>query len=101
MWNRNSWYDFVGWWLCVLQVPQDARSQMFASFDGKDRQALNAGDAVIVRMSQVGGRLLLSQTASEHYAPDCCRTEQRRRREVEFRVWLTIGFARTSYWAGG
>lgn len=33
------------------QVPSNSRSQMWASFDGKDRQALGPGDAVMVRMS--------------------------------------------------
>ncbi len=34
------------------QVPQDSRSQMYCSFDGKDRQELHAGDAIVMRMSQ-------------------------------------------------
>ncbi len=34
------------------QVPRDSRAEMWCSFDGKDRQELNAGDAVIIRMSQ-------------------------------------------------
>ncbi len=34
------------------QVPANSRSQMWASFDGKDRQALGPGDAVMVRMSR-------------------------------------------------
>ncbi|GAX73590.1 hypothetical protein CEUSTIGMA_g1041.t1 [Chlamydomonas eustigma] len=37
--------------LCI-QVPANARSEMWCSFDGKDRQALRAGDAVIIRTSQ-------------------------------------------------
>ncbi|KAG2430425.1 hypothetical protein HXX76_009950 [Chlamydomonas incerta] len=36
--------------LCI-QVPSNSRAQMWCSFDGKDRQPLNAGDAVMIRMS--------------------------------------------------
>lgn len=35
-----------------MQVPADSRSQMYCSFDGKDRQALGAGDAVVIRLSR-------------------------------------------------
>lgn len=36
--------------LCV-QVPPGSRSQAWCSFDGKDRQLLAAGDAVVIRTS--------------------------------------------------
>lgn len=37
--------------LCI-QVPADGRSQLWCSFDGKDRKALGPGDAIIIRMSE-------------------------------------------------
>ena len=37
--------------LCV-RVPQGIRSQVWASFDGKDRTELRPGDAVVIRLSK-------------------------------------------------
>ena len=36
---------------CKLQVPMNSRGQAWASFDGKDRQQLSEGDALICHMS--------------------------------------------------
>lgn len=36
---------------CHLQVPHNSRGQAWASFDGKDRQQLSEGDALICHMS--------------------------------------------------
>ena len=35
-----------------VKVPADSRSEMWCSFDGKDRQRLAPGDAVLIYMSQ-------------------------------------------------
>ncbi len=35
-----------------MQVPHDSRSEMWCSFDGKDRQRLAPGDSVLIFMSQ-------------------------------------------------
>ncbi|KAL6755673.1 ATP-NAD kinase-like domain-containing protein [Haematococcus lacustris] len=52
--------------LCI-QVPRDARSQMYCSFDGKDRQELLAGDSVIIRMSQWPVPTVCSQDPSQDW----------------------------------
>ncbi|PNH12911.1 NAD(H) kinase 1 [Tetrabaena socialis] len=49
--------------LCV-QVPANSRAQLWCSFDGKDRQALNAGDAVMIRMSAWPVPTICSENAS-------------------------------------
>ncbi|GIL94129.1 hypothetical protein Vretimale_298 [Volvox reticuliferus] len=52
--------------LCV-QVPGNSRAQMWCSFDGKDRQALNAGDAVVIRMSAWPVPTVCSKDASRDW----------------------------------
>ncbi|GLC39749.1 hypothetical protein PLESTF_001898000 [Pleodorina starrii] len=52
--------------LCV-QVPANSRAQMWCSFDGKDRQALNAGDAVVIRMSAWPVPTVCSRDASRDW----------------------------------
>ena len=39
-------------WAAPVQVPHDSRSEMWCSFDGKDRQRLAPGDSVLIFMSQ-------------------------------------------------
>ena len=39
-------------WAASVQVPHDSRSEMWCSFDGKDRQRLAPGDSVLIFMSQ-------------------------------------------------
>ncbi len=36
----------------ALQVPSDSRSQVWASFDGRDRTELRPGDSVVIRLSK-------------------------------------------------
>ncbi|GIL45461.1 hypothetical protein Vafri_2698 [Volvox africanus] len=52
--------------LCV-QVPGNSRAQMWCSFDGKDRQALNAGDAMVIRMSAWPVPTVCSKDASRDW----------------------------------
>lgn len=50
-----------------IQVPHDSRAKTYCSFDGKDRLELNAGDAVVICMSQWPVPTLCSQDPSRDW----------------------------------
>ncbi|KXZ45245.1 hypothetical protein GPECTOR_56g341 [Gonium pectorale] len=56
-----------GAFVTTVQVPANSRAQMWCSFDGKDRQALRPGDAVIIRMSAWPVPTVCSRDASRDW----------------------------------
>ncbi|KAK3235279.1 hypothetical protein CYMTET_54509 [Cymbomonas tetramitiformis] len=66
-----------------VQVPMTSRSSVWASFDGKDRVELRAGDAVVIRVSQWPVPTVCAQNTTQDWFRSVTEGLHWNRREIQ------------------